>query len=114
MKLFFVVWNIFFVFKACYKDKTTKVTKVVGYIGDNTIVNFNDTAAQTARNTATFTPKSQADILKLVTKPELITQGWTEASENLLPGRQVIDIPTGADCIAATTLSTETFNEWKL
>ncbi|OXA59955.1 uncharacterized protein LOC110844291 [Folsomia candida] len=101
---------------ACYKDKLTKVSKVVGYIGENTIVNFSDLVAQKDRNATTFTPRSQSEILARLTKPELVAQGWTDAEANLLPGRQVAstDIPTASECIAATTISTETFTEWKL
>jgi len=101
---------------ACYKDKTSKVAKVVGYIGENTLVNFSDSVAQAARNTATFTPRSQSEILALLTKPELVAQGWTEAEANLLPGRQVAptDIPTATECIAATTIAPDTITEWKL
>lgn len=92
------------------------MSKVVGYIGENTIVNFSDLVAQKDRNATTFTPRSQSEILARLTKPELVAQGWTDAEANLLPGRQVAstDIPTASECIAATTISTETFTEWKL
>jgi len=98
----------------CYKDKTTKEVKVVGYIGDNTIVNFSDTVAQTARKASTFQPKSQADILTRVNDTSLVTEAWTQAEDNLLTGRQTVltDLPKATECAAMMTLSDATKVEW--
>jgi len=101
---------------ACYKDQVTQVPTVVGYIGDNTIVNFSDLVAQADRNATTGTPRSQSEILALLKDPSVVTQGWKDAVTTLLPGRQVSPsaLPTAEQCIAATTISTETISAWKV
>jgi len=101
---------------SCYKDQVTQVPTVVGYIGDNTIVNFADTVAQADRTVTTGTPRSQSEILALLKDPSVVAQGWKDAVTSLLPGRQVSPtaLPTAEECIAATTISTETFNAWKV
>jgi len=96
----------------CYKDKTTGVTKVVGFVGDNTLVNFSDTVARAARDASTKLPRSQQEILALLTKPELVDLTWKEAAQNLTPGRQVSRLPLADDCIKAKVLAQDTLDEW--
>jgi len=99
---------------ACYKDKVTAEPKVVGFLGDNTIVNFNDLAAQSLRNQTTFLPRSQQEILSYVTKPELITESWTQAASYLPIGRKAdpATLPTATQCINSLSISQATVDEW--
>lgn len=100
--------------QACYRDKTTNLTQVVGYIGDNTIVNFSDTVAKTARNASTIQPRSQTEILSLVSKPELVAEGWKDAELWLPVGRGTMDLPKAEECINAKIIPNEVTIQWKL
>jgi hypothetical protein len=99
---------------ACYRDKITRDTKVVGFLGENTIINFSDISSQSLRNQTTFLPRSQQEILTYVTKPELVAESWTQATGTLLPGRQVdpATLPSATECINVKTISAATIDEW--
>jgi len=97
----------------CYKDASGTV-QVVGFIGENTLTNVKDTAAQTRRTEATTKPRSQEDILKLLSTPAVVGEAWTTAVNMLLVDRNVTKskLPTAAKCKAALTLSADVSAEW--
>jgi DNA/RNA endonuclease G (NUC1) len=98
----------------CYKDSSTGLVQVVGFIGPNTLVGKADTVAQAQRRTETMTPRSQAEVLSLLSRPEIVGEAWTTAGTSLILGRGVVKskIPTSAQCKAALGLSPEIAAEW--
>jgi len=95
----------------CYKENGTGDTRVVGFIGNNSLVNMNDLDSQSKRWADVTQPKSQSDI-ELVTRPNYIAKAWRDAATDLVSGRNEGNAPDPESCIAAKTITPENAIRW--
>jgi len=100
----------------CYKDPQSRETKVVSFIGNNTIISYSgDSPAKTERSLATTRPRSQQEVLDIMDRDESIALAWSHAHEYLLPERTSVspsDMPTADECIRTRELDDDTWEEW--
>jgi len=100
----------------CYKDPASKQTKVVSFIGNNTLIQYTGSSPEkTERDLSTRRPRPQQEVLNLMDRKERIEMGWYHAELHLLPERTSTnpsDMPTADDCISTTTLDDDTWQEW--
>ena len=96
----------------CYKD-SSKVTRVVGFIGNNQLLPADNLSAQNERTTDTITPRSQYEIMDKMDRPEFIQEAWREAEHYLLENRDETGAPEPNDCIDALTAPDSVLEEWR-
>jgi len=79
----------------CYKDNAG-ITRVVGFIGDNSLFDQTDTIAQEDRKNTTTRPRPQREILAKMDRPYLIEDAWRAADRYLLYNRNEHNTPSPA------------------
>jgi hypothetical protein len=100
----------------CYVDPQGE-TQVVGYIGNNTLINYCsgcDVDAKAERTADTITTRDQRDILAKIysDRTSFVLEAWMGAETYLLVNRNETRAPRGADCWAKMSVSDSVKNEW--
>ncbi len=100
----------------CYVD-TSGQTQVVGFIGNNTLLNYCsgcDQAGKDLRTSTTITARDQLEITAGINsdRRSFVQEAWTGAETYLLVNRNEYRAPRAADCWAKQTASTAVKNEW--
>lgn len=100
----------------CYVD-TAGETQVVGFIGNNTLLDYsapNDSPVKNERRNSTLTPRGQQEILDemLVRRQSFIEEAWEGAEQYLLVNRNELRAPEAAQCWDKRTISEAVESEW--
>lgn len=97
----------------CYVD-TAGTTQVVGFIGNNTLIDFagSPSGEKAVRVVDTTTPRGQQEILDVMTRDTFIMDAWTGAETYLRRNRGIVNTPTAANCRSKRTISAAVKNEW--
>lgn len=98
----------------CYVDPASKETKVVAWIGKNTILSAANLAEEKKlRKESTLLPRGQKEVLELMAgKEKYLENAWMAAEKELTKGRNTTGLPDAQACFKTKEVSKETVEEW--